>query len=1043
MDTHNLVARIARFSIRRRVTMFVIFLTIVAVGFISASRLPLEMNPRGLEGHYISVNVRWDVGVPPETMDKIGLPLEEELSTVRGLDSITTNGFKWGARVELKFKQGTDMDVAYREVRDRTERARPLFPEGVDEPYIYKHEPGAEPVVQFRITYDTNQDYYDLIYKYVITPIQRIMGVADVDFRISRREIKIEVDKEKAEAYGINIRELGRTLRSDNFTLASGHVIDGGKKYTLKSSSEFKTLDDIRGIPLRPGVFLKDIAAVVYEPQDSEILYRYGSQPASGISVKREGEANTVAVSRQVEETINEIQNNPKLKGFDLSIYDNEGKDILKRLNGLIDNGQLGALMAAAVLFFFLRQFRLTLIIAMAIPLCLLIALSAMYFAGQTLNSMTIMGLVICVGLLVDNSVVMAENIHRHHQEGLSRLDACLKGVSEIGFAITIATMTTLIVFSSTLLIEGEMRFYAQNMSLPVIVSIAASLGTALMFIPLCVFLTLPKGNHNGESRKMNFSLWIGLRFARIYQATFERLNRLYGMALEFFLIRRFDLSLILILLLTGSFFMGQTLNFERKKSEVIRYVRMHFQFPKKHTMEQRSEYFRRVERMAEDNKDYYGLKGHEVLYGKWVNWFGCFFDPESSSELTPQEAADQFFENLPEAPGVRVFYRGKQGGEKTDDHSDKHYIRMVGDDPEQLKQVAENMKPTFEMIPGVVSLLSEDTEENGPSELALMVDRKKASSLGVNPSVLAGTVGAAVRGENLQRFNYKGFQIPMRLWYEEEDRSELADLNNFQIPTEDGRVSTVGAMTRTAFLDNEDNAIKRHNKKVTHYFGVKLKPGPEAWKTKRAIEELKKQINLPEGVSFDKPRQTVDDEERKQGTIMLTLSIIFVYMLMAFFFESMLIPLSIILTIPLAAMGAILTLKLSDTFIDQMVYTGAMFLVGIVVNNGIVLVDYTNRLRRQGIGRSDALLRATKHRFRPIIMTAMTTICGMIPLTFGRSMEMGVNFKSFGLVLIGGMASATLFTLLAVPVFYTLIEDARERVTQIVASVFDRKTGA
>ncbi|MDA7512576.1 efflux RND transporter permease subunit [Verrucomicrobia bacterium] len=1039
MDTHNMVVSIARFSIKRRITMFVVFLTIVAVGVISAVRLPLEMNPRGLEGHYMSVNVRWNVGVPPETMDKIGLPLEEELSTVRGLKSIETHGYKWGSRVELHFKHGTDMDVAYREVRDRAERARLRFPEDVDRTYIYKHQPGAEPVVGFRISYDPSSDYYTLIEKHVIAPIQRIMGVADVEFRIYRRIIKIEVDKQRAEAHGINIRQLGQLLRSDNFTLASGSVVDGGKKFRLKSSTEFNTLEEIKNIPVRPDVFLKDIAQIVYEPEEAERLYRYNSQPANGIQVKREGEANTVEVSKRVVAAIDEIKTNPKLKGFDLSVYDNQGEEIMQRLNHLISNGQLGAVMAAVVLFFFLRQFRMTMIIALAIPLCLLIALAAMFFMGQTLNSLTIMGLVICVGLLVDNSVVMAENIHRHHQDGASRLDACLRGVSEIGFAITIATLTTLIVFGSTLLIDGEMRFYAQNMSLPVIASIAASLGTALMFIPLCVYLTLPKTHAPNEGQTKHFSGFFGRVFKVVYMATFERFNRGYNAALKFFLKRRLDLSVILIALLAVTWWMGGTLNMTDKKADLIRYFRIHVKFPEKFTMDQRLAYFKKVEDLVEKNKEVYGLKAHEVHYGKWYGLFAGFFAPDRVSELTREEAIDKLYEDFPEAPGVRVQYKGKEGSEKKDDQKNMHYVRLVGDDPELLKEVAENLKPTFEMIPGVVSFLSKDTDEDGPSELALYVDREKASSIGINPSTLAGTIGTAVRGENLPRFNYKGRQIPMNLLFNEEDRSELADLDNFQIPTEDGRVSTVGAVTRTAFLNNEDNAITRRDKKVSEYFGMKLKPGPDGWKIKRAIEEAKKNINLPEGVSFDRPQKTIDDEDRKQGSIMLILSIVFVYMIMAFFFESMLIPLSIILTIPLASMGAVLALKMSNTFIDQMVYTGAMFLVGIVVNNGIVLVDYANRLRRSGVERSEALLRAAKHRFRPIIMTAMTTICGMIPLTFGNSVEMGVNFKSFGLVLIGGMTSATLFTLLAVPVFYTLIEDAREKVTFIVYGIFNR----
>ncbi len=1041
-DSNNLVSRIARFSLDRKITMFVLFLTILAVGLISSNRLPLEMNPRGMEGHYIEVGARWNVGVPPETMDKIALPLEEALSTVRGLKHIRTSAYRWGGRVQLEFKYGTDMDVAYREVRDRVERARPSFPEGTEPPYIRKYQPGAEPVVGFRISYDPESDYYDLINKYVVTPLQRIAGVADVDFRIYQREIRIEVDKERAEAFGLNIREIGSLLRADNFTLASGTVIDGGKKYTLKSTSQFKTMDQIRHLPLKTGVFVKDIATVTYEPEEADRLYRYNSQPSNGVSVKREGEANTVEVSQRVVDVIDEIRANPKLEGFNLSIYDNQGEEILDRLNSLISNGQLGAGLAAIVLFFFLRQFRMTMVIALAIPLCLLIALTAMFFVGETLNSLTIMGLVICVGLLVDNSVVVAENIHRHYQSGLSRLEACLKGVSEIGFAITIATLTTLIVFSSALLVDGEMRFMIEKITLPVMTSIIASLGTALMFIPLSVYLTLPRKRHADAGARKSPSRWLGGVFSAIYQATFERLNHGYNAVLKFYLVRRLDISVVLIALLSVTWMIAGTLNTSDRKAELVRYFSFDIRFPDHYSMAQRLAYIERAEELVEINKDVYGLKAHEVHYGKWYGRFAGFFAHDRVHELTREEAIDRLFEDFPEEPGVRVRYRGKEGQEEKDDHKNMHYIRLVGDDPDLLKKVAEDLKPTFEKIPGVISFLEKDSDE-APSEMALIVDRDKANSIGVNVRTLAGTVSSAVSGDNLPRFNKKGRQVQMLLRFEEEDRSELSDLSNFQIPTEDGRISTVGELTRTAMLRNDDGMITRRDKKISEYFGMKLKPGPDSWKVKRAIEKVKDQINLPEGVSFDRSKVDFGDDEREKGTLMIVLAIVFVYMLMAFFFESTLIPLSIILTIPLASIGAILALKLTNTYVDQMVYTGAMFLVGIVVNNGIVLVDYTNRLRRDGIQRSEALLMAARHRFRPIIMTALTTMCGMIPLTFGNSQEMGVNFKSFGLVLIGGMASATLFTLVVVPVFYTLIEDAQKAFNNILASVFDRSTSS
>ena len=1039
MEPDNLVTRIARFSLNRKVTMFMIFLTILAVGLIAAGRLPLEMSPRGLEGHYISVNVRWNVGVPPETMDKIGLPLEEELSTVRGLDSITTHGYKWGSRIELRFKYGTDMDVAYREVRDRTERARPRFPEGAEKPSIYKHQPGTEPVVRFRISYDQNSDYYELINKHVLTPLQRIDGVADIEFWIYQREIKIEVDRDRAEAHGITIQQIGNLLRSDNFTLASGSVVDGGRKYTLKSTSSFPSMQAIREIPLRSDLYLKDIARVTFEPEEAERLYRYNSQPANGIMVKKEGEANTVEVSRRVVETIGQIQQDPELQGFDLSVYDNQGEEILGRLNALIDNGKLGALLAAIVLLFFLRQLRMTLIISLAIPLCLLIALTVMFFAGTTLNSLTIMGLVICVGLLVDNSVVVAENIHRHFDNGLSRKEACLRGVGEIGFAIMIATLTTLIVFTSAMLFDGELRFIIENMSLPVIVSIIASLGIAVMFIPLCVFVTLSDKKQAPANGRRSPWRVVGGFFHRVYDATFERLNHAYNRGLRFFLRHRLDLTLLLIALLSITYLVSGTLNRTRQKEEMIRYFSIDVRFPDKYTMAQRLAYFEKVEALMERNREVYDLKAHEVHYGKWYGRFAGFFAPDRVSDLTCEEAIDRIYADFPEEPGVTVRYQGKEGDEQKDDQSAKHYIRLVGDDAELLKEVAASLKPTFELIPGVVSFMDSARDDEGPSELALIVDRTKASSLGVNPGTLAGTIGAAVRGDNLPRFNNKGRQVPVRLLYEEEDRTEIADLANFQVPTEDGRWSTVGAVTRTTFLKNEDDALRRHNKKVQQWFGMKLTPGPETWKVKRAIEEAKQNINLPEGVSFDESKSAFEDEDRQKGFVMILLAILFVYMLMAFFFESTLIPLSIILTIPLASMGAVLVLKLTDTYIDRMVYTAALLLIGIVVNNGIVLVDYANQLRRSGLERSEAFLTATRHRFRPIIMTALTTICGMIPLTFGSSEGMGIDFKSFGLVLIGGMTSATLFTILAIPVFYTLIEDGRNALTHILAGVFAR----
>ena len=430
MQANKFATEITRLSLSRKVTVFVLFLTILAVGMIAVSRLPLEKYPKGRDGHYIRIRTGWSSGVPQEAMEKIGLPMEEELSTVRGIESMNTRSSRSAAEVSLRFKRDTDMDVAYREVRDRMERASLRFPEGVDDYRIYKYGGSSSSVCRMSIRYNDDTDLYANIEKHVIRPLQRIDGVADVNVRIHRKEIQIEVDKDRAEAYGLSISRLSRRLRGDNFTLSSGTVIDGGKKYLLKSSSTFHSMQDLANIPLNDTVYLRDVATIKYEKDDRyQHNERWNQMQSARVEVVKESEANTVEVGSKVAAAIKEIQKNPELANYEIYLYQNYGDIIKTQLNSLTNNGFYGALMAGMVLYFFLRQFRLTMIIALAIPLCLFISMTVMFFAGNTLNMTSILGLVICVGLLVDNSVVVAENIHRHYQSGLSRKEACMRGV--------------------------------------------------------------------------------------------------------------------------------------------------------------------------------------------------------------------------------------------------------------------------------------------------------------------------------------------------------------------------------------------------------------------------------------------------------------------------------------------------------------------------------------------------------------------------------------------------------------------------------------
>lgn len=1060
MQTNKIATEITRLSLSRKVTVFVLFLTILAIGMIAVSRLPLEKYPRGQEGHYMRIRTGWDSGVAQEAMEKIGLPMEEELSTVRGISSIDTRASQTSSEVSLRFKRGTDMDVAYREVRDRMERASLRFPEGVDDYRITKYGGASASVCHMSIRYNDDTDLYNNVEKHLIRPIQRIDGVADVSFRIRQKEIQIEVDKDRADAYRLSISQLSRRLRGDNFTLSSGTVIDGGKKYLLKSSSTFHSLNDLADIPLSDTVTLRDVATIKYEVdnvyQDFE---RWNQMQSATISVYKESEANTVEVSDAVAGVVEELKTHPDLAPYEISIYRNYGETIKNQLNSLFKNGLFGACLAAVVLYFFLRQFRLTLIIALAIPLCLFIAMTAMFFAGDTLNMTSILGLVICVGLLVDNSVVVAENIHRHYQSGESRWDACLKGVGEIGLAVTTATLTTIIVFLPSVLVGGEMRFMLYQLALPVVSALLASLGTAIIFIPLTVYLTLDSSRAKEDADRRRDRIKGGL--ALIYKWTFELLNRGYNKALGYYLNRRLDHAFILILLLSATYFYGfQKVDFAGYRDRGNDEFRMRLRFPEHFTIDEKNSYFTNLENIVETNKVEFGIRSYRVEFDKRTHGeFEANYTDGGPPDIPREEVPDRLYKLLPEVPGVRVYYSGMDTGmEKRNDHKSRHHLRLVGDDSRQLEEVGEMLRPVFENLPGVLSLEDKDSDD-APNEMALLINRDMTSSIGVNPNEIAGAVSSALRGRSLADFNGGGRQIPVKMRFSEEDRAELDDVNNYKVRIEDGRYVSVGALTRPAMLKSQ-SSINRNNKKVSYYISMKLKSGEER-EARRAIYEAQKNIDLPEGVSFNNPPVTYNDDEVSASLIAMGLSIVFIYMLIAFLFESVLMPLSIVLTIPLAAIGAIWAHFITGVSIDDMGMVGCILLIGVVVNNGIVLIDYVNRLRAGGMARNEALLLATRHRFRPIVMTAMTTIFGMVPLTFATYLksigsfiegivgvnllafisasDMGRSFESFGFMIIGGMASATLFTLLAVPVFYSLIDDAQKALQNTLATVLGR----
>ncbi len=1020
-----------RFSLERRIGVVVVVGAVLVMGLVAALSLPIELIPSGYSSPFLRVTVPWRDAPPQELLDKITTPLEEELATVRGLEnqfSFCAVGF---TQVFLSFAHGTDMDVAYREVRDRIERARARMPDDVEQVFIRKDDDTMMPVAMVGvIVEEETADVYNLIQNEIILKLERVPGVASVDAQgLMEREVLIELDRQRVEAAGLNIFEIAQDLQSDYFTLASGNVRSGDRKLLLRSVARYPAPQNVRNMWITDTVRLGDIASVRYDVPDDEFRVRVNGLPAYAIRVQKEGEANALEVAGEVERLVRELAASPRLAAIEVDVIMSSGEIIRESMGVLLSSGRIGGLFAMIILFFFLRRLRMALIIAFSIPLSLVAAVVAMYFFGETFNVISLLGLMISVGLLVDNSVVVAENIHRLHQSGMSRRQAALQGAGEIALAITTATLTTVIVFLPVSLVDGQGQFMLLRLVIPITVSLLASLVVALVVVPLLVHVTLPsrQAAEKGALRQVRDASNVVLR--RVYEATFGLLNRAYRGMLAYGLRRRLDvvLALVAVLALT-QFAASGRLEVVPMSEDDQAFFNIEVRLPRNMSFDETIEYFARAEEKIDGLRDELGLEYlvffHERTWGQIQGVMATGAD----TGLKPREVTERVLDLMPEMPGIR-FHTGFASEQETTDRN-LETLTLFGEDADVLEEVASGIEDRLVRVPGVLAV--KKASDEAPNELALVLDRDRAMRQQVNPRTLAVMVGYALRGQVLPRIYYGGQDIPVRIRFEEEDRQSLAELRDFSVPADSGEMLAIGTLVDVR-QQPAATRISRRDKQTARRITVELEEGRES-EARQAVRAVAAQTELPEGVAWARIVRNVAAEETRNLMIAALMSIAFVYLLMGFLFESFLLPLAILITIPLASMGVTWIHLIAGRDLDFLGLVGLIILIGVVVNNGIVLLDSVNRLRTAGMERGEALLEAADRRFRPIMMTALTTICGMVPLLFGQPTQMGLSYKSFGLTLIGGMATATLLTLLAVPVFYTLIEDGRAWVSRTIA---------
>jgi HAE1 family hydrophobic/amphiphilic exporter-1 len=1007
---------IAHTSVHRPVTVVMGFIALLVLGSIAWSRVPLEMMPGTFTLNRMWVWMPFQNSTPRETERQVVRPVEDHLSSTPGLKSMNTTASQNGGRVSLEFHRSIKMDAAYNAVVDRMERAMADLPDEVDKYWVYRWNPSDEPIMWGGLSIpDEVEDAHWIVTEVIQKSIERVSGVGKVDvWGVHPKRVFIDFDLDLLRSHGVSLYEVVGKLSADNFQLASGRVVDGGLVRYVRSLARYEDLDTLKNHPVKPGVRLSDIGTVRYRPDPSPYITQIEGNDGVAIGVYKESGANTVAVTEAIHAAMEALQAEKRLQGIKFVTFFDQGDIIQQAVDNLTNTAMWGGFFAIIVLFAFLRDWRMTLLIAACIPFTLMLTVMITYFTGRTLNLLSLMGLMLAVGMVVDNSIVVAEAIHVRKHAGGSLDQSAVEGTNDVGLAIVLSTLTTMVVFLPIILMSGnaDFSFFMSELGMPVVWALAASLVVALVFTPLTTTLIR-------RSKKPVSPMWIAW------------LERRYRQGLSWILAHRSDalVGVIGLTLLTVVVPLDSVGCKDDASGNVGEFV-IRSTVPGSYTWRDRKDLVDQIDAFVAENKEKWGVRTWNTRMrstSSRARTFVYLDADRSASAMGRKEVIADVEAHLPEIPGVRIHLGwGDSGGPK------KNTVRLLleGEDTRTLESLGDEVQRVLSRVEGVVDVVS-DMEEEGGREIRLDVDRDATARYGVRPSRIGQTVGFALRGTALPDFQDGDKEIDVVARFRLEDRRDLNRLLDFPMWSQQTMgVVPLRALTNSTYAQGL-GSIHRENRITSYPIQVDLEDGldkDDAW---QRIDAALGNLALPRGYKWSRPNRHDQQENDHARNMAMLLSVTFVFLIMGVLFESFLLPLSIITTIPMAFLGVYWTLYFTGTPLDMMGAVGMVILVGVVVNNGIVYIDLVTRLRRDGCPRSEALVEAGGRRLRPILMTALTTIFGVLPMAVGEASFVGMPYAPIGRVVAGGLAAGTLLTLFFLPFLYTVLDDARGTISR------------
>ncbi|MDD4599955.1 Multidrug resistance protein MdtC [bioreactor metagenome] len=1012
--------KLTEISLKRPVFATVIILALVVLGLFSYMTLNVDEYP-DVEFPVVAVSVAYPGASPEQVESNVTEKVEETVSVVPGVEHIMSTVKEGVSTTIIQFTMETSAATAAQDVRDKVGRIQSLLPEDAEDPIITRFDPSEQPIASIAITGNISQRELSIIADDTISKrLEAINGVAAVNVNGGlEREIKLNMDSNKMAAYNLTISEVTNSLRSENIETPGGKVTDGKRETSLRSVGKIKSPEQLLNLPItqRNGVqlFVHNIASLEDTTKDVVSITKLNDKTAIGLDIMKQSGSNTVQVVDNVKKELETLKKDLP-SGVELTMIRDNSKTINESIEDVMFNLVVGGVLAVAVVFLFLGNWRSTVIAAIALPTSIITAFVAMKVLNFTLNTMSLLALSLAVGLLIDDAIVVIENIVRHMEMGKDKYTAAAEGTAEIGLAVTATTLTLVAVFLPVGMMSGIIGQFFKQFGITVAVSVLVSLFVAFTLTPMLSAKYL-KGGNQEESDNKFYKVWVRCN------KKFDEWTERFGEFLKFALSHRKKVMAVAAVLFVGSLalmpLLGSTFIPDSDTGEITVSATVDPGMSPQAVGEIADSMSQIIRGVPEVTMTYSTANINDInIFTK--------LQPKGERDISDNDIITDLRQKLSDIPGVQVSVTKKSGMSSGKPVS----LVIQGSSLDKLSEIAEEVQKIVTSTPGAIDVTT--SHESGKPDVQIIVNRDKASDLGVSTATIANTIQTMFNGSIVTEYKDDEDAYDVRLILAPGDRKSLTDVNNVYVPStnrdKNGQTIMVplSQVTETVYATSPTQ-IKRYDRQEQITISANLN-GKTLGEFNQDLDKRLAEVRMPDGYKFVTTGQSEQMATAFTGIIMaLAMAVLFIFFVLAAQFESFIDPFAIMLALPMAIIGAILGLLLAGSQLSMMSLIGILMLMGLVTKNAILLVDFAKQQMAQGVDRNQALVEAAIVRMRPIIMTTLAMIFGMIPLALG--IGPGAEARApMAHAIIGGLITSTILTLVVVPVVYTLLDDLRTR---------------